>query len=67
MHLLLSLPTMRYLLLKLHPSDLAYRAEYGSAAPAEIMGAGIAATLGTTLVGILLAKILEGRGKHCGF
>ena len=46
---------------------LAYRAEYGSVAPAEIMGAGIAATLGTTLVGILLAKILEGRGKHCGF
>ena len=46
---------------------LAYRAEYGSAAPAEIMGAGIAAPLGTTLVGILLAKILEGRGKHCGF
>ena len=46
---------------------LAYRADYGSAAPAEIMGAGIAATLGTTLVGILLAKILEGRGKHCGF
>ena len=46
---------------------LAYRAEYGSAAPAGIMGAGIAATLGTTLVGILLAKILEGRGKHCGF
>ena len=46
---------------------LAYRAEYGSAAPAEIMGAGIAATLGTTLVGILLAKILEGRGNHCGF
>ena len=46
---------------------LAYRAEYGSAAPAEIMGAGIAATLGTTLVGILLVKILEGRGKHCGF
>ena len=46
---------------------LAYRAESGSAAPAEIMGAGIAATLGTTLVGILLAKILEGRGKHCGF
>lgn len=46
---------------------LAYRAEYGSAAPAEIMGAGIAATLGTTFVGILLAKILEGRGKHCDF
>lgn len=46
---------------------LAYRAEYGSAAPAEIMGAGIAATLGTTLVGIVLAKIMEGRRKDCGF
>lgn len=46
---------------------LAYRAEYGSLAPAEIMGAGIVATLGTTLVGILLAKILEGRGKTCDF
>lgn len=46
---------------------LAYRAEYGSAAPAEIMGAGITATLGTTLVGIVLAKIMEGRGKDCGF
>lgn len=47
---------------------LAYRAEYGSLAPAEIMGAGIAATLGTTLVGIVLAKILEGRrGKHWDF
>lgn len=46
---------------------LAYRAEYGSVAPAEIMGAGIAATLGTTFVGILLAKILEGRRKDCGF
>ena len=43
---------------------LAYRAEYGSAAPAEIMGAGIAATLGTTLVGILLAKILEQRKAY---
>ena len=41
---------------------LAYRAEYGSAAPAEIMGVGIVATLVTTIVGILLAKLLEGRG-----
>lgn len=38
---------------------LAYRAEYGSQAPAEIIGAGIVATIVTTLVGIILAKILE--------
>ncbi|MBM6829959.1 nucleoside recognition protein [Anaerotignum lactatifermentans] len=42
---------------------IAYRAEYGSAAPAEIVGPGIAATLLTTVVGIFLAKILEGREK----
>jgi spore maturation protein A len=41
---------------------LAYRAEYGSAEPAEIVGVGIAATLITTLTGILAAKLLEGRG-----
>lgn len=41
---------------------IAYRAEYGSAAPSEIMGAGMAATLLTTAVGILLAKWME-RGK----
>lgn len=40
---------------------LAYRAEYGSAAPAEIVGVGIAATLVTTLVGVAAAKLLEGR------
>lgn len=38
---------------------LAYRAEYGSAAPAEIVGVGIAATLVTTLVGVAAAKLLE--------
>ena len=42
---------------------IAYRAEYGSAAPAEIVGVGIAATLVTTFVGIMLAKLLEGREK----
>lgn len=41
---------------------LAYRAEYGSQAPAEIVGAGILATLFTTMVGILLAKLMERRG-----
>lgn len=40
---------------------LAYRSEYGSAAPAEIVGVGIAATLVTTLVGVAAAKLLEGR------
>lgn len=40
---------------------LAYRAEYGSAAPAEIVGVGIAATFVTTLVGVAAAKLLEGR------
>ncbi len=43
---------------------IAYRTEYGSAAPAEIVGAGIVATLVTTLVGIILAKCLEGREKE---
>lgn len=41
---------------------LAYRAEYGSQAPAEIVGAGILATLFTTMAGILLAKLMERRG-----
>lgn len=38
---------------------LAYRTEYGSAAPAEIVGVGIAATFITTVVGIVLAKLME--------
>ena len=41
---------------------LAYRMEYGSQNPAEIIGVGIAATMLTTLVGTLAAKALEGRG-----
>ena len=40
---------------------LAFRAEYGSQNPAEIIGIGILATLITTLVGTLAAKFLEGR------
>ena len=40
---------------------LAWRAEYGSRNPAEIIGAGIFATLITTIVGTLAAKIAEGR------
>ena len=41
---------------------LAFRMEYGSQSPAEIIGVGIAATMLTTLVGTLAAKALEGRG-----
>ena len=40
---------------------LAFRAEYGSRNPAEIVGVGIVATLITTFVGVLAAKIIEGR------
>ena len=40
---------------------LAWRAEYGSRNPAEIVGVGIVATLITTIVGTLAAKIVEGR------
>lgn len=43
---------------------LAYRTEYGSQNPAEIIGAGIAATLLTTLVGTAAAMLAErGRGR----
>lgn len=40
---------------------LAYRAQYGSQNPAEIIGVGIFATLITTVVGTLAAKFVEGR------
>ena len=40
---------------------LAFRSEYGSHNPAEIVGVGILATLITTLVGTLTAKVIEGR------
>ena len=38
---------------------LAWRAEYGSHNPAEIIGVGIVATLITTVVGTMAAKIVE--------
>ena len=40
---------------------LAYRAQYGSADPAEIVGLGIAATILTTIIGVAAAKWMEGR------
>ena len=40
---------------------LAFRAEYGSRNPAEIIGIGVVATLITTIVGTLAAKIMERR------
>lgn len=42
---------------------LAYRTQYGSAAPTEIVGVGIAATLVTTIFGITLAKICSMGGE----
>ena len=38
---------------------IAYRSQYGSQNPAEIVGVGILATLVTTLVGVSLAKIMD--------
>jgi spore maturation protein A len=43
---------------------LAYRTEYGSQNPAEIIGAGILATLITTLAGTLAAKWMERRMRN---
>ena len=43
---------------------LAFRSEYGSHNPAEIVGVGIVATLITTLVGTLAAKVIEGRVRR---
>ena len=43
---------------------LAYRTEYGSQNPAEIIGAGVVATLITTIVGTVAAKWIEGRAKN---
>lgn len=40
---------------------LAFRTEYGSENPAEIVGVGILATIITTIVGTFAAKIAEGR------
>ena len=40
-------------------SVIAYRAQYGSKNPAEIVGPGLAATFITTITGIAVAKIFE--------
>ncbi len=42
---------------------LAFRAQYGSANPSEIIGGGIVATLVSTAAGIAAAKFFERRGK----
>ncbi|MDR1531681.1 MAG: nucleoside recognition protein [Clostridiales bacterium] len=50
-------------------SVLAYRAQYGSANPSEIIGPGLAATIITTIVGVVYARLREGRntgGGRCG-
>ncbi len=38
---------------------LAFRSQYGSENPAEIIGVGIVATLITTIVGVLVGKLIE--------
>lgn len=40
---------------------LAFRSQYGSENPAEIIGVGIVATLITTIVGVLVGKLIQGR------
>lgn len=44
-------------------NTIAYRAQYGSANPSEIIGAGIFATLVSTIVGIVSTKCVEGWWK----
>ncbi|HHX12511.1 MAG TPA: nucleoside recognition protein [Clostridiales bacterium] len=46
---------------------IAYRSQYGSSNPAEILAAGIVATMFSTLVGVafsIIARNLSKRGKH---
>ena len=43
---------------------IAYRQQYGSANPGEIIGPGIVATLISTLIGVLAGKLLERWWKH---
>lgn len=43
---------------------IAYRAQYESKSPTEILGACILATLFSTVAGILFAKMMGGRGKE---
>ncbi len=42
-------------------NTIAYRSEYGSVNPTEVIGAGIFATLISTLVGVIFVKIMSRR------
>ena len=42
---------------------IAFRTQYGSANPSEIIGPGILVTISTTIVAIIFAKLCEGRAK----
>ncbi len=44
-------------------NTIAYRSEFGSANPTEIIGAGIFATIVSTIVGVTFAKIMGSRRK----
>ena len=43
---------------------LAYRQQYGSANPGEIIGPGIVATFLSTIIGVFAGKLLERWWKH---
>ena len=45
---------------------IAYRAQYGSVAPTDIMGAAIAATTVGTIVAIVFCKLMPDRGRVSG-
>ena len=45
---------------------IAYRAQYGSVAPTDIMGAAIAATTVGTIVAIVFCKLMQDRGRVSG-
>lgn len=45
---------------------IAYRAQYGSATPTDIMGAAIAATTVGTIVAVIFCKLMPDRGRVSG-
>ena len=45
-------------------SIIAYRAQYDSINPAEVIAPGFLVTIITTIIGVLFAKVCEKRGRH---
>ncbi len=46
---------------------IAYRSQYGSANPSEVIGPGLFATLVSTAAGIAVIKLIEMRDRKCSF